>query len=272
MSTTTPGAARSPYRVTTIGVFRSEWTKLISVRSPRWALLIAVVLTIGVGAGIAAVSAHEYPTMSAAARATFDPIGTSLAGVYFAELATGVLGALAVTGDYATGMIRASLTVVPRRLPVLWCKVGLTGLVSFLVMTLAAVASFELGQALLSSHDIGVSLNADGALRPVLGAGLSSALVTIIALAIGAILRNTAAAISTFVGVFFVLPPLASLLPGGLGDHLATYLPSNAASAVFATAETGPQALAPAPGVVVLAAYAVVLTAVASVELCRRDS
>jgi ABC-2 type transport system permease protein len=267
--TTAPGAVPTSYRVSARGVLRSEWTKLASIRSPRWTLLVAVALLIGLSAIICAVSAHEYPTMSASDRATFDPVGASLGGMYFAELAIGVLGVLAVTGDYATGMIRSSITAVPRRLPVLWSKLVVTGLVSLVVMTVAGGVSFWLGQALLGSHR--VSITSTGALRSVVAAGVSSALIAVLALAIGAILRNTAAAISTFVGVFFVLPPLASLLPGGVGDHLATYVPSNAASAMLGAPETGAQALSPGAGVAVLAAYAVVLAVAAAVQLRRRD-
>jgi ABC-2 type transport system permease protein len=274
LATATPAGApagpASPYRVSALGVLRSEWTKLTTIRSPRWTLLVAVVLLLGLSAIIGAVSAHEYPTMSPSDRATFDAVGASLGGMYFAELAIGVLGVLAITGDYATGMIRSSITAVPRRLPVLWSKIAVTGLVSLVVMTVAAAASFWLGQALLGSH-LSVSISAPGAVRSIIGAGVSSALIAILGLAIGAILRNTAAAISTFVGLFFVLPPLASLLPGGVGDHLATYVPSNAASAMLGAPETGAQALSPGAGLAVLAAYAVVLVIAALVQLRRRD-
>jgi len=122
MTTATAPAPVTGYpgmRVTQGRVIRSEWTKFRSLRSSKITLLVAVVLTIGLGALISAVTAAHYTDMRDARRATFDPIVTSLNGVNIAQLAVGVLGVLLISGEYATGMIRSSLTAVPERLPVL---------------------------------------------------------------------------------------------------------------------------------------------------------
>ena len=135
-------------------------------------------------------------------------ISTSLTGTFFAQLAVGVLGVLLITGEYSTGMIRSSLTVVPRRLPMLWGKLAVFAGVVFLTMLVASFTAFFVGQALLSGQHLDASLSDPGALRSVVGAALYLTVAGMTALALGALLRNTAAAITTFVAVFFVIPPL----------------------------------------------------------------
>ena len=110
--------------VTQARALRSEWTKLRSVRSTRWSLLAAVVLTIGIAALATAVFRNHWAGMSPADRADFHPLELNMAGVQLAQLAIGVLGVLVITAEYSTGMIRASMTAVPARLPVLWGKAG----------------------------------------------------------------------------------------------------------------------------------------------------
>ena len=203
---------------------------------------------IGIGALFSAVNASQYHTFSAAQQATFDPVCTSLTGTPFAVIAFGVLGVLLISGEYGTGMIRSSLTVVPRRLPVLWAKLAVFAGVVLSLSLVASFVAFFLGQALLSSHHLGVSLSAPGALRSVVGAALYITVAGLIGVALGALLRSTAAGIATFAGVFFVLPPLAGLLPASIGDHLTQYLPSNAGSALWGGAQDVPDALSPWTG------------------------
>ncbi len=107
-------------RVTQARVLLSEWTKFRSLRSTVYTLLIAVVFMIGLGALFAAITANQPGGFEPGATA----ISTSLTGTFFAQLAVGVLGVLLITGEYSTGMIRSSLTVVPRRLPMLWGETG----------------------------------------------------------------------------------------------------------------------------------------------------
>jgi ABC-type transport system involved in multi-copper enzyme maturation permease subunit len=259
-------------RVTQARVLRSEWTKFRSLRSPVWTMLIAVVLAVGIGALISAVQASHFDSASAALQAAFEPISVSLAGFGFAQLAVGVLGVLLVSGEYGTGMIRSSLTVVPKRLPVLWAKIAVTAAVVFLVMLVSSIASFFLGQALLDGHGLGVGLGAPGALRAVLGAPLAVTVVAVIGVAIGALVRATAGAISVFAGVFFVLPPLMGLLPESWSDTLSPYLPSQAAAALYRTSTFEGSTLAPWAGFAVLCAYAAVLVGFAAWQLRKRDA
>src|SRR5664279_3806743 len=216
----TPTTVKSTQlRVTQARVLLSEWTKFRSLRSTVATLLVAEVLMIGLGAMFAAITAD--------APAGFGPgttaVSTSLTGTFFAQLAVGVLGVLLITGEYSTGMIRSSLTVVPSRLPMLWGKLAVFAGAVFLTMLAASFTAFFVGQALLSGKHLDASLSDPGALRAVFGAALYLTVAGLTATAIGALLRDTAAAITTFVALFFVIPPLTNLLPTSLTDHFVQY-------------------------------------------------
>ena len=259
-------------KVTQARALVSEFTKFRSLRSTMWTLLTAVVLMIGIGALFSAVTASQYHTFSPADKAAFNPISTSLTGVTFAVVAFGVLGVLMMSGEYTTGMIRSSLTTVPRRLPVLWAKLAVFAGTIFSISLVASFISFFLGQALLSSHHLGMSIAAPGALRSVIGAALYITVAGLIGVTLGGLFRNTAAGIATFTAVFFVLPPLAGLLPASVSNHLTQYLPSNAGGAIWGGANGVNNALSPWTGFALLCGYAVVLIAAAAWRLRRTDA
>ena len=267
-----PGAAAAALKVTQGRVLRSEFTKFRSLRSTLYTLLVAVVLVIGIGALFSAVNASQYHTFSPADRASFNPTGVSLAGVNFAVVAFGVLGVLVMSGEYSTGMIRSSLTAVPRRLPVLWAKLAVFAGSIFSISLVASFISFFLGQSLLSSHHLDVTLSAPGALRSVIGAALFVTVAGMIGVALGALFRNTAAGIATFAAVFFVIPPLSQLLPASIGTHLTPYLPSSAGEALWGGARDVSGALSPWTGFALLCGYAAVLIAAAAWRLRRADA
>ena len=268
-----PAPARVPaLRVTQRRVLVSEVTKFRSLRSAMWTLLAAVVLMIGLGALFSAVTAGQYHTFTWAERAAFNPVTTSLNGVIFAVVAVGVLGVLVTGGEYSTGMIRSSLTAVPRRLPVLWGKLAVFAGCILPVSLAASLISFFLGQALLSSHHLGVPITAHDALRSVIGAALYVTVAGLIGLALGALLRHTAAGITTFAAVFFVLPLLATLLPAAISNHLAQYLPSNAGSVLWGGAALVPNALSPWTGFALLCGYTVIVIAAGAWRLRRSDA
>ena len=259
--------ARTHLRVTQVRVVISEWTKFRSLRSTVYTLLIAVVLMIGLGALFTAIAAGQPGGLDPGQSA----VSTSLTGTFFAQLAVGVLGVLLISGEYSTGMIRSSLTVVPRRLPMLWGKIAVFAGVVLVTMLLASVAAFLVGQALLSGHQLDASLSDPGALRSVVGAALYVTVAGMTALAFGALLRNTAAAITTFVAVFFVIPPLTLLLPASLTDHFVQYLPSSIGS-VLTGGTPGDDSLAPWTGFGLLCGYAAVLIGLAAWRLRRADA
>jgi ABC-type transport system involved in multi-copper enzyme maturation permease subunit len=268
-ATTTPAG---PLKVTQARVVRSEWMKFRSLRSTLYTLLAAVVLTIGIGALFSAVTASQYHTFSAADKAAFDPISTSLTGISFAVVAFGVLGVLLMSGEYSTGMIRSSLTAVPRRLPVLWAKLAVFAGAIFSVSLVTSFISFFVGQALLSSHHLSVAITAPDALRSVIGAALYVTVAGMIGVALGALFRNTAAGISTFAAAFFVIPPLTGLLPASVSAHVSQYLPSNAGEVLWGGTNGVANPLSPWTGFAVLCGYAVILIAGAAWRLRRADA
>ncbi|MFC6704119.1 ABC transporter permease [Flexivirga alba] len=255
-------------RVTQLRVVHSEWTKFRSLRSTLYTLLLAVVFMIGLGALFAGIQAGQAKG--------FDPgqtaISVSLTGTFFAQLAIGVLGVLVITGEYSTGAIRASLAVVPARLPVLWAKLTICTAAVFATMLASSVAAFAVGQAMLSGKHLNASLSDPGALRSIFGAALYLSVAALTALALGALLRNTAAAISTFVAVFFVIPPLTMLLPASWSGSFVQYLPSNAGGMLIDGTYGVAHPLAPWTGFAVMCAYAVVLIGLAAWRLRSVDA
>lgn len=245
--------ADSVLRVTQARVLLSEWTKLRSLRSTVATLLVAVVLMVGLGALFAAITANTPDGLTPGITA----ISTVLTGTFFAQLAVGVLGVLLITGEYSTGMIRSSLTVVPGRLPMLWAKLAVFAGVVFLAMLTASLTSFFVGQSLLGASGLDVALSEPAALRSVVGAALYLTVAGMTALALGALLRNTAAAITTFVAVFFVIPPMTNLLPTSWTDNFVQYLPSNAGAMLIEGTYGVANPLAPWPGFGLMCGYAV---------------
>ena len=262
--------AKAQGRVTQGRVFRSEWTKLYSLRSTRYALLATAVMTIGFGIIASAATVSRWSSMSAADKATFDPLSTSLLGVRFGVLAIGVLGVLLIAGEYSTGMIRSTMTAVPKRLPVLWGKSGVYALVALVIAVPAVLIAFFAGQAILSGQHLQISFSQSGVPRAVLGSAVYLTLVGLFAMGLGAIMRNTAAGIATFAGVMFVIPPLVSILPSSISNSLDPYLPSNAGEAMMRIGHHA-NVLSPGAGLAVFAGYVAVVIAAAAVLLIRRD-
>jgi ABC-2 type transport system permease protein len=155
---------------------------------------------------------------------------------------------------------------------VLWAKLGVFAGVVFSVILVTSFVSFFLGQALLNSHHLGVSISAPDALRDVVGAALYATVAGMIGMALGGLLRNTAAGISTFVAVFFVIPPLTDLLPSSWTSHFVQYLPSNAGEVLFGGGGNLAHPLAPWTGFGLLCAYAAVMVGLAAWRLRRADA
>ncbi|WBO69560.1 ABC transporter permease [Streptomyces camelliae] len=266
---TIPEAERG--EVSQLKVIHSEWIKLRSLRSTLFTLLAAVVAMIGLGYLFSYFTADRWSHLPADERLNFDPTLTSLRGFFLAQLAVGVLGVLVVSGEYATGMIRASLSAVPRRLPVLWAKALVFGAVTWVLMTIAALIAFLIGQAVLSGHHLGTSLGSPGVLRAVLGAGLYLTVLGLIGVALGALIRNTAGGIATLFGVLLVLPVLAEALPSSWFDAINKYLPSTAGQGLIRVHQAA-HTLSPWAGFAVFCLYAVITLAGAAVALKRRDA
>lgn len=254
--------------VTQAHVLASEWTKLHSLRSSRVSLLVAVGLLVGLGLLVPWLSIRDWEPETSTVG--FNAVERSLGGIFLAQLAFGVLGVLVVSGEYATGTVRATFAAVPRRLSVLWAKLGVFVAVTLVLGTIACVLAFAGGQAIFATKDVDASLGDANVMRAVLGGGLYLAAMGAFGLALGALLRNTAAGIATLTGLLFVIPPIVSVLPDGLADSIGRYLPGNAGMAIIAV-PPDPNGLAPWTGLGVLCAYVVVTIGAAAVMLVRRD-
>ena len=259
-------------KVTQARVILSEWTKLRSLRSTLWSLFVAVLFTIGLPCLFGAVTSSHWGSMSPHEQADRHPLDIALAGVNLSQLAIGVLGVLVITGEYSTGMIRASMTAVPKRLPVLWAKVAVYASVTFVLMLPSVLIAFFASQAIISHHHpLQISFSAPGVARSVIGGALYLMVIGVFTLGLGAILRNTAGGIATFAGIMFVIPPLMNVLPTSWNNAISPYLPSNAGRAVFALTH-GSDSLAPWPGFALFCGYAILTIAIAAVLLLRRDT
>ena len=264
-------SAAAPKKVTQARVVVSEWTKLRSLRSTGFSLLAAVVFILGLAVLVTSVTVAHWPPNNAREAAGFDPTSRSLAGIFLAQLAIGVLGVLLITGEYATGMIRATLAAVPARLPVLWAKVIVFAAVTLVVTVPSALAAFLLGQSILEGKNLQTALGDPGVLRAVLGAALYLTVVGLLGLGLGALLRNTAGAISALFGEILVLPIIVRFLPSSWADPIDKYLPSTVGEGVMHV-HTDPSALGPWAGFGLFCGYAAVVLLLAAVRLRRRDA
>ncbi|MGA8245967.1 MAG: hypothetical protein WB797_03615 [Nocardioides sp.] len=199
-----------------IPVLIAEWTKLRSLPSTLWTLLVVVVTALG-GSLILAAASVSSPD------APFDPVtGTFAAWGEYPVLGVGVLGALAVTNEYSSGQIRTTFTAVPRRLRVLAAKAAVVGALVVVVMTVLAWCAFGLTELLYGIHHSAISLAAPGVVRSVTMAGVSMAASAIFAVGIGAVVRHTVAAVITFPAAVFL--PLALLaVPWSWGAAIGRY-------------------------------------------------
>ncbi len=256
-------------RVTQVRVALSEWTKLRSLRSTLWSLFAGVLLTILLPILFAAITSSHWGSMSPHERADRHPLDIALAGVNVSQLAIAVL---VITGEYSTGMIRASFTALPKRLPVLWAKTGVFAVVAFLLILPPVLIAFFASQAILSRHHIlQTSFSHPGVARSVIGGAVYLMLVGIFALGIGAIVRNTAGAIATFAGIFFVIPPLMNILPSNWNDAISKYLPSEAGRQLFSLTHDA-NSFSPGAGALLFVGYCALTLAIAAVLLVRRDT
>ncbi|MEU1405470.1 ABC transporter permease [Streptomyces sp. NPDC005728] len=264
--------ARPAYRVTGRRVLASEWVKLWSLRS-TW-------ITLGLGLFFLVVfgliAASRYKALVGSPRMDRDfahstAVSLSLFGANFSQLALGVLGVLVTAGEYSTGMIRSTLAAVPRRLPVLWSKATVYGLVALVVGTLGAFVAFLCGSGIVSGTPAAMGLTHAGVVRSLLGAGLYLGLVGVIGTTLGALLRSVAGGISVLVAVLMLIPGLVSLLPSSWQSDISPYLPSSAGRAMFALTHDA-TALSPLAGLLVFLGWTALALAAAAYRLVRSDA
>jgi ABC-2 type transport system permease protein len=259
-----PGVRRVGFRE----ALAAEWIKFWTVRSTRWSLALLFVLGAGLTVLICWAAAAEIATGEAGEAA-----GSFLTwGLVFSQLTAIALGTLVVTGEYGTGMIRATLSAVPRRGRVLAAKaLVLTG-VLFVAGTVTAVLGYLGGNWFLDREGVGLALSDDGVLRALLGSGLYLAGLGLFALGLGLLVRHTAAALTIGMALVLVIGNLAYVLPGEWGEWVAKLLPGNAGSQVATAVSFSPVALSPWTGFAVFAAETAAVLLAGHLVLRRRDA
>jgi ABC-2 type transport system permease protein len=259
---------RPAYKVTGGRVLRSEWSKLWTLRSTWITLGLSLVFLVA----FAAISATTFKSGGRGPGADAkDAVAVALGGLDFAQLAIGVLGVLAIAGEYSTGMIRSTLAAVPKRLPVLWSKAATYSVVALVVATVGAFAAFFASSVGLHGTGIALNLSSAGVLRSLLGAGVYLSLVGVLGVALGALVRSVAGGIGLLVGMLMLMPLLTDLLPTTLKNDVSPYLPGNAGGSVFALHHAA-GTLTPAAGLAVFAGWVAVALAGAAWRLKRADA
>jgi len=253
--------------VTQWSVTKAEWIKLRSVRVNVIGLLVAAIALVLVGVIFSALA----PKDMGPGGTTTDSVSLAFGGISISQLIVGVLAAQFVGSEYASGLIRTMFGAVPRRTRVLRAKAIVLGGATWLVMTLGAFGVFFAGSAVYSGHFPSFAIGDPGVVRAVLSVGFYGACVALLGIAVGFLLRSTAAVIGILIGLLMVAPLLVELVPGTAGDILIKILPSNAGQAMMSVTSGG---TLPSPwlGFAILVAWVVGLLAVAAVTLRRRDA
>ncbi len=256
-----------------------EWTKLAGERSTPFLLALGVVLTVGLSALTCWFTARDWTDLDAAAQARFDPVTFSLEGVPYGVLAFAVLGVLAVSREYGSGTIRTTISVVPRRLPVLYAKLLVVAGLTAAVALPATLVSLVLSQRVLDAatptsvpRGLGADVLASGvapqALRVIAGGTLYLVGVAVTGVLVAFLLRSTAGALCAVIGVYYVLTPIVGLFPHSVADAVQKWLPSRAG---IQLAVDLPQGLAPWAGFGVYCTYLALLGALAASRLRTTD-
>ncbi|MFJ3907843.1 ABC-2 family transporter [Streptomyces sp. 2132.2] len=210
-------------------VLKSEWTKIRTVASTSWTLVAALVVTVGVSAGLCAAFNATFKDMPQEQQATFDPTLASFAGMTLGQLAMIVFGVLVVGTEYSSGMIRTSLAAVPRRASFLAGKLIVATGLALVVGLVTSFLSFFLGQAILGERSIGI--DEPNVLRAVIGAGLYMAMIALFSMGVATILRSSMLSLGILMPFFF----LVSTILGAVSAtrKVAQYFPDQAGSKIM---------------------------------------
>ncbi|MGY1845980.1 ABC transporter permease [Blastococcus sp. SYSU DS1021] len=247
---------------------RAEWIKFWSVRSTPWSIAALVTLGAGLTVLVCAVSAADLADGTAGESA-----GAFITwGMTVAQITAIVLGALVVTSEYGTGMIRATLTATPRRGRVLAAKAVVLTTTLFVVGTVTAALGYLGGNWFLEREGVGLALSDDGVLRSLLGSGLYMAGIGLFAAAVGLLVRHTAAALSIVLALLLVVGNMVVLLPGAWGEWATKLMPGNAGSVVATPVSFNPNLLDPWVGFGVFCAEVAAVLLAGYLVLRRRDA
>ena len=258
-----------PVRNTTINrTVKAEWTKLRTLPSTWRTAVMAVTISVGLGAVLCISQANQWATMTAQQRLTFDPTACSLGGFFLVgAVLLGSLAVRTVTAEYATGMIRSTFTAMPARRLVLTAKAAVAAAFVFPVALLAVLISFGVGQRVFAGKHLQASFGHPGVLQALVFAALGVSLVAIIGVGLGGLIRHTAAATTTLVLIIVGGVTLGQFLPAGLRQ----YLPGTALEAAV-TVHRSAGLLRPGTAILMLGLYAVVALIASTMRVAHRDA
>jgi ABC-2 type transport system permease protein len=245
----------------------TEWIKLRTVRSTWWTLAAAFVL----GAGLTILMCWGNADWLASPEADESPGSFITWGMMIAQITAVVLGALVVTTEYGTGMIRSTFAAVPSRGRVLAAKALVVTAVLFVVGTVTALVGYYGGNYFLDREGIGMALEGD-VLRAMYGSGLYLAGIGLFTVAVGFLLRHTAGTISIVLALMLILGNMVMLVPGTFGDWLEKLMPGNAGAVVATPVSFNPNLLGPWEGYGVFLIETAVLLGLAWFMVRRRDA
>ena len=253
----------------------SELTKIRSVRSTYWIMFVLVLASVAWCVAYCLGTVHQWPHMSAQDRSGFDATQNSILGLaLLGQLVIVVFGALMITSEHSTGMVRASLTVMPRRGTLYAAKAAVFAAVSLVVAFVASFGTFFLGRVLLSSTHVAMSLSQPGVLRSLIITALFVEACGLVAFGIGALVRNTAAALTLSFGFLLLLPQLIRTLPMFLHNDLTRWVPGGDAINSMTATIGGPipHTFSAWGELAVFAGYAAILLVLGAVQFSRRDA
>jgi ABC-2 type transport system permease protein len=252
---------------------RMEWLKLRSLRSARWITFITVAAVIGLGVAVLSYYPGHWAHMSAAARANFDPTNNGFAGMAIAQLAIGVAGVLVITGEYSSGSIRSTLAAIPNRSLLLTAKAAVFGTAALVLGELTALMAFGINEyVVLTAPAPHASLGQPGPLRAVLMLGAYLALVGLMGLGLGAVIRHTAGAIAALVAVVLAIPLVLQVFPASVRNAAAKYFPTLIAENSLGAVKPVLNSLPAWPGFGLLCGYAAALLVIGGWLFTRRDA
>jgi ABC-2 type transport system permease protein len=249
----------------------TEWIKFRSVRSSYWALLLAAVPSVLVGILIAQNVSSNWTQLNAHKDFHFEALGSSFDGFQFSQLVVGVLGVLLISSEYTSGLIRTTLAAVPHRRAVLAAKAAVLGVIALVSGEVLAFAAFFPVQAILHGVGVGLSITSPGALRAVLAAGFYLAVIALVGLALGVLLRHSAGAIAALFGLMFLLPGVISAFPAPWNTRIGKFLPTNLVGQLISQ-QPHTDLLSRPWSFAVLLAYPVVFLLIAGYALEHRDA
>ena len=250
---------------------RAEWIKFRSTRSTYYGLLAAATAALLVSLLVAQPIGSRWTHLSLAKRAGLDPLAIAFRGFDLTQLIIGTLGVLLITSEYSTGLIRTTFAAVPQRRAVLAAKAVVAGTVALVAGEALSFAAFFPAQALLHSTGISVSITSPGALRGVVAMGLYLAVVAVLGVGLGALIRHTPGATAALLSLIFLVPGLVSSFPAPWDNRIGKWLPHDLIGQLTSI-HLQPGDLSRPASLAVLLTYPAPFLGAAAWRLCHRDA